>query len=209
MRVKLLLFIFYLNGRLHAVSIRKLSERMSNFWMVRFLKRNPNGISVFCTSLFFANFHSVLGLLRFRLKFSGIHSPACFTILLPFMWCMCPNHLKCVCCMTVSIFYCPVCFFTFSSVTMSFHKILKILQCIAKRTNYWLRRPYWRATITVNHYIAEICRHVSESMVCLHSRLNSKDRRHDTEWNSNLKVHYSHSRSSKVTPMKSLHVTSY
>jgi len=30
MRVKLLLFTFYLNGRLHAVSIGNPSERMSN-----------------------------------------------------------------------------------------------------------------------------------------------------------------------------------
>jgi len=29
---------FYLNDRLHAVSIGKPSERMSNFWTVRFLK---------------------------------------------------------------------------------------------------------------------------------------------------------------------------
>jgi len=38
MQVKLLLFIFYLNGRLHAVSIEKPSEQMSKFWTVRFLK---------------------------------------------------------------------------------------------------------------------------------------------------------------------------
>jgi len=38
MRVKLLLFTFYLNGGLHAVSVGKLSERMSNFWTVWFLK---------------------------------------------------------------------------------------------------------------------------------------------------------------------------
>jgi len=38
MRVKLLLFTFYLHGRLHAVSVRKPSEWMSNFWTVRFLK---------------------------------------------------------------------------------------------------------------------------------------------------------------------------
>jgi len=36
--MKLLLVSFYLNGRLHAVSIRKPSERMSNFWTVLFLK---------------------------------------------------------------------------------------------------------------------------------------------------------------------------
>ena len=29
---------FYLHGRLHSVSVRKPSEWMSNFWMVRFLK---------------------------------------------------------------------------------------------------------------------------------------------------------------------------
>jgi len=29
---------FYLNGGLHAVSIEKPSERMSNFWTVRFVK---------------------------------------------------------------------------------------------------------------------------------------------------------------------------
>ena len=38
MRVKLLLFTFDLNGGLHAVSIGKPSERMSNFLTVRFLK---------------------------------------------------------------------------------------------------------------------------------------------------------------------------
>jgi len=38
MRVKLLLFSFYLNGGLHAVFIGKPSERMSNFCVVRFLK---------------------------------------------------------------------------------------------------------------------------------------------------------------------------
>jgi len=38
MQVKLLLVTFYLNGRLRAVSIRKTSERMSNFLTVRFLK---------------------------------------------------------------------------------------------------------------------------------------------------------------------------
>ena len=38
MRVKLLLVTFYLNGGLHVVSVGKLSEWMSNFWMVRFLK---------------------------------------------------------------------------------------------------------------------------------------------------------------------------
>jgi len=38
MQVKLLLFTFYLNGGLYAVSIGKPSERMSNFWTVRFLK---------------------------------------------------------------------------------------------------------------------------------------------------------------------------
>ena len=34
---KLLLVTFYLNGGLHAVSIGKPYERMSNFWTVRFL----------------------------------------------------------------------------------------------------------------------------------------------------------------------------
>jgi len=38
MQVKLLLVTFYLNGRLHAVSVGKPSERMSNFWTVRFIK---------------------------------------------------------------------------------------------------------------------------------------------------------------------------
>ena len=38
MQVKLLLFTFYLNGGLHAVSIGKPSERMSNLWIVLFLK---------------------------------------------------------------------------------------------------------------------------------------------------------------------------
>ena len=38
MQVKLLFVTFYLNGRLHAVSIRKPSERTLNFWTVRFLK---------------------------------------------------------------------------------------------------------------------------------------------------------------------------
>jgi len=36
--LKLLLFTFYFNGGLHAVSIRKLSQWMSNFWTVWFLK---------------------------------------------------------------------------------------------------------------------------------------------------------------------------
>jgi len=39
MRVKLLLFTFYLNGRLHAVSMGKLSEQMSNNWTVLFKKK--------------------------------------------------------------------------------------------------------------------------------------------------------------------------
>jgi len=38
MRVKLVLFTFYLNGGLHAVSVRKPSEWMSHFWTVWFLK---------------------------------------------------------------------------------------------------------------------------------------------------------------------------
>jgi len=38
MQVKLPLFTFYLNGRLHAVSVGKPSEQMSIFWTVRFLK---------------------------------------------------------------------------------------------------------------------------------------------------------------------------
>jgi len=38
MQVKLLLVTFYLNGGLHAVSIGKPSERMSNFWMVQFFE---------------------------------------------------------------------------------------------------------------------------------------------------------------------------
>jgi len=43
MRVRLLLFTFYLNGGLHAVSTGKPSEQMSNFLTVRFLKKpNPN-----------------------------------------------------------------------------------------------------------------------------------------------------------------------
>jgi len=37
-RVKLLLFTFYPNGGLPAVSIWKPSERMSNLWTVRFFK---------------------------------------------------------------------------------------------------------------------------------------------------------------------------
>ena len=36
---------------MHAVSIGKPSEQMSNFWMVWFLKQNLNRISVFCASL--------------------------------------------------------------------------------------------------------------------------------------------------------------
>jgi len=36
MQVKLLLVAFYLNGELHAVSIGKPSEQMSNFWTVQF-----------------------------------------------------------------------------------------------------------------------------------------------------------------------------
>jgi len=38
MQVKLLLVTFHLNAGLHAVSIRKPFEQMSNFWMVQFLK---------------------------------------------------------------------------------------------------------------------------------------------------------------------------
>jgi len=38
MRVKLLLFTFYLNGGLHAVPVGKLSEWISNFWMLPFFK---------------------------------------------------------------------------------------------------------------------------------------------------------------------------
>jgi len=38
MKIEFLLVNFYLNGRLHAVSIRKPWKRMSNFWTVRFLK---------------------------------------------------------------------------------------------------------------------------------------------------------------------------
>jgi len=38
MRVKLLLLTSYLNGGLHAVSVGKPFEQMSNFWTVRFLK---------------------------------------------------------------------------------------------------------------------------------------------------------------------------
>jgi len=38
MRVKLLLFTFYLTDGLHAVSVGKPSERMSNFCTVQFLK---------------------------------------------------------------------------------------------------------------------------------------------------------------------------
>jgi len=47
MQVKLFLFTFYLNGRLHAVSIGKPSEWMSNFWMVRFLKTESEPNFVF------------------------------------------------------------------------------------------------------------------------------------------------------------------
>ena len=38
MQVKLLLVNFYLNGGLHAVSVGKLSEWMSDFWTVWFSK---------------------------------------------------------------------------------------------------------------------------------------------------------------------------
>ena len=38
MQVKLLLVTFYLNGGLHAVSIGKPSEQMSNFYTVWFLE---------------------------------------------------------------------------------------------------------------------------------------------------------------------------
>jgi len=38
MRVKFIFIHFYSNGGLHAVSTGKPSERMSNFWTVRFLK---------------------------------------------------------------------------------------------------------------------------------------------------------------------------
>ena len=54
MQVKLLLFIFYLNGGLHAVSVGKPSEWMSNFWTVRFSKTEsePN-FDFFCTFLLY------------------------------------------------------------------------------------------------------------------------------------------------------------
>ena len=44
MQVKLLLVTFYLNGGLHAVTIGKSSEWMSNRWTIRFLKNDsePN-----------------------------------------------------------------------------------------------------------------------------------------------------------------------
>jgi len=38
MQIRLLLDTFYFNGRLHAVSVGKPSERISNFWTVRYLK---------------------------------------------------------------------------------------------------------------------------------------------------------------------------
>jgi len=41
-QVKLLIVTFYLNGRLHAVSVGKPSERMSKFWTVRFSKTEHN-----------------------------------------------------------------------------------------------------------------------------------------------------------------------
>ena len=44
-----ILFTFYLNGGLHAVSIRKLCERMSKFF--GFSKPNPKLILVLRTSL--------------------------------------------------------------------------------------------------------------------------------------------------------------
>ena len=40
-----------MNGGLHAVSVGKPSEQMSNFWSVRFSKPNTNQISVFSTSI--------------------------------------------------------------------------------------------------------------------------------------------------------------
>jgi len=50
---KVSLIHFYLNGGLHAVSILKPSEWMSDLICGRFgfLKPKPNQISVFCTSL--------------------------------------------------------------------------------------------------------------------------------------------------------------
>ena len=44
MQVKFILFSFYLNSGVHAVSIGKLSECMSTFWTVRFskTKSEPN-----------------------------------------------------------------------------------------------------------------------------------------------------------------------
>jgi len=52
MQGKLLLVTFYFNGGLHAVSIWKPSERMSNYWTVRFFKKTEqNRILVFRTSL--------------------------------------------------------------------------------------------------------------------------------------------------------------
>jgi len=54
MQVNLLLVTFYLNGGLHAVSVRKPFERMLNFWTIRFLK--PKRIPIFRTSLQFTCF---------------------------------------------------------------------------------------------------------------------------------------------------------
>ena len=39
MQVKLLLVTFYLNGGLHAVTIGKSSEWMTNYWTIRFFKK--------------------------------------------------------------------------------------------------------------------------------------------------------------------------
>jgi len=50
MQVKLLLVTYYLNGRLHAVSIGKQSEWMWNFWTV-FKNRIRTEFRFFCTSL--------------------------------------------------------------------------------------------------------------------------------------------------------------
>jgi len=47
MPVKLLLFTFYLNGGLHAISTGKQSEQMSNFWTVPFLKTESEPNFVF------------------------------------------------------------------------------------------------------------------------------------------------------------------
>jgi len=65
-QVKLHLVDFYLNGGLHAISIGKPPERMSNFWMIQFLKTESELTSVFRTCLFTTTIETALAPFNLR-----------------------------------------------------------------------------------------------------------------------------------------------